>query len=555
MFINLMFDSSVSGAPQGFTTEIQQAADMLDAAFRDNITVNIKVGWGEINGRTIQPDPRFGGANYALGTTLAGINLSYSALKSDLAAASISSSDFTALASLPASNTAFPNAANSFFVASAEERALGLLSGTSSTVDGAIGFGTDWTSNWVGGALHELTHAMGRIFGGTSFPELMDIFRYDSPGHFQWTGGNAAYFSIDGGNTAVAHFGVNTDYGDFDNTLTPNDPFDERISSQSLTPADITLMDTLGFDASPAPSNHLANDFNSGGTSDVLWRNTTTGEADVWFMHNGQVTTNNVMGSVSTAWQFAGAGDFTGTGTSDVLWRNTATGEVDTWLITNGHITGGTAVGHASSAWQSLGTGDFNGDGTRDVLWLNTNTREVDTWLMSNDQMSGGTVLGSVSAAWRFAGIGDFTGNGTSDALWQNTATGEVDTWLITNGHLTGGTAIGGATSVWQPIGVGDLNHDGTSDVLWRNTATGEVDDWLIQNGHMIPGGTTLGFVSTAWQLASVGYFNGDGTCDIAWRNTATGAVDLWIPVNGRYTDHNLGVVATNWQIQPITSV
>jgi FG-GAP repeat len=548
MFINLEFDSSVSSAPAGFTTQIQQAANMLDAAFRDNITVNIKVGWGEINGNTIQPDPKFGNTtNYALGHVNNGISISYASLRTDLAAGSKSSSDFTALAFLPTNNTSFPNQ-NSFFVASAQERALGLMVPSDATVDGAIGFGTDWTSNWVGGALHELTHAMGRIFGGSDW--IMNLFRYSSPGTYQWTGGASAYFSIDGGNTPLAYFGTNTDFGDFDPTLTPNDAFDERIGSQSLSAVDITLMDTIGFDASAAPTNHLTNDFNDGGSSDVLWRNGS--EVDVWFMHNGHVTTDNVVGSLSTAWQFAGAGDFTGTGTGDVLWRNAASGEVDTWLITDGHITGGSAVGHASSAWQSLGTGDFNGDGTRDVLWRNTGG-EVDTWLMSNGQVSGGTALGSVSTAWRFGGIGDFDRNGASDIAWQNSATGEVDTWLIANDRLTGGGAIGNASSVWQPIGIGDVNNDGTSDLLWRNTATGEVDDWLMQNGQVV-GGTTLGFVSTAWQLASVGNFNSEGSCDLLWRNTATGAVDLWVPHNGQYGDHLLGPVATTWQIQPITS-
>ena len=45
-----------------------------------------------------------------------------------------------------------------------------------------------------------------------------------------------------------------------------------------------------------------------------------------------------------------GTGDYNGDGTSDVLWRNTATGEVDTWLMNGGHIVGGNAVGTASTA-------------------------------------------------------------------------------------------------------------------------------------------------------------------------------------------------------------
>jgi hypothetical protein len=94
----------------------------------------------------------------------------------------------------------------------------------------------------------------------------------------------------------------------------------------------------------------LSNDFDHDGTSNVLWRNTTTGEVDTWLMNNGQMNGGTAVGSVSSAWQFAGIGDFTGRGTSDILRRNVSTGEVDTWLITNNQITGGSAIGTVSSA-------------------------------------------------------------------------------------------------------------------------------------------------------------------------------------------------------------
>jgi hypothetical protein len=156
--------------------------------------------------------------------------------------------------------------------------------------------------------------------------------------------------------------------------------------------------------------------------------------------------------------------DFNGDSSSDVLWRNTTTGEVDTWLVNNGRMNGGTGVGSASSVWQALGTGDFNGDGIGDILWHNNNTGEIDTWLINNGHVSGGTGIGSVSSAWQFVGIGDFNGDGTSDIVWRNTATGEVDTWLMNNGHVSGGSAIGNASSAWQALGTGDFNNDGTTD-------------------------------------------------------------------------------------------
>jgi hypothetical protein len=55
---------------------------------------------------------------------------------------------------------------------------------------------------------------------------------------------------------------------------------------------------------------------------------------------------------MSSAWQLAGIGDLTGNGTSDVVWRNTTTGQLQTWLISNDHVTGGSVIGTVSTAWQ-----------------------------------------------------------------------------------------------------------------------------------------------------------------------------------------------------------
>ena len=84
--------------------------------------------------------------------------------------------------------------------------------------DGSATFATDINSNLlVGVALHELTHAMGRVPYGPS-PDIFDLFRFTSPGARLFAGGNtapAAYFSIDGGNTKLADFGQLSDPSDF----------------------------------------------------------------------------------------------------------------------------------------------------------------------------------------------------------------------------------------------------------------------------------------------------------------------------------------------------
>ena len=111
--------------------------------------------------------------------------------------------------------------------------------------------GTTFTGNvLIAAALHELTHAMGRIAG-----DSLDLFRFNEDG----SGGNVfgsaipanpAFFSIDGGATDLADFGINSDPGDFLNGgVQGTDPFNEFVNSSSatLTQTDLQIMDVLGF--------------------------------------------------------------------------------------------------------------------------------------------------------------------------------------------------------------------------------------------------------------------------------------------------------------------
>src|SRR5205807_4707217 len=119
-----------------------------------------------------------------------GKDVSYSTLKSWLANNENSPYDVTAFNSLPASNTAFPNSTNSFYVATAQQKALGTFSGNGSALDGATGFGLNSRSSfWEEAALHEIAHAMGRVSiandSGSTNATIMDLFRNNAPGQYQ----------------------------------------------------------------------------------------------------------------------------------------------------------------------------------------------------------------------------------------------------------------------------------------------------------------------------------------------------------------------------------
>ncbi|MGE5272035.1 MAG: NF038122 family metalloprotease [Thiohalocapsa sp.] len=245
---------------------MQSAADLIDRAFSDNITLNIRYGWGSYDNVI---DPSLSGSDGAYAQALQGDSVSYATVKSWLTADATSSDDTTAVASLPTGSSAFPGGNNLFFVTSAQEKALGHFAGSSSAIDGAVAFGTATTSQfWVGIALHELTHAIGRLsLHYESDPVILDMYRYDRPGHFQWTEGassaSPSYLSIDGGRTDLADFGRTSDYSDFLNTGVQgaNDAFNEFYQAgtlQTLSAVDTETMDIIGFNradiASPVVS-------------------------------------------------------------------------------------------------------------------------------------------------------------------------------------------------------------------------------------------------------------------------------------------------------------
>ena len=428
----------------------------------------------------------------------------------------------------------------------------------------------------------------------TGTPSAVDLFRYSSAGNLVLDSSLStvpgAYFSYNGGTTDGANgiggtpkvyntLANGADYADY-LPSTPNCATNEAIQDAYGCPgadggltilndggSEINILTAVGYQVpstsfcttanpnpNPNPESFVAvDDFNGDCKSDILWRNSSTGEVDLWLMNGTSISSGTDLGTISTAWSVAGIGDFNGNGRADILWRNTSTGEVDMWLMNGTSITSGADLGTISTAWTIAGVGDFNGDGKADILWRNTSTGEVDIWLMNGTTITSGTDLGAISTAWTIAGIGDFNGDGKADILWRNTSTGETDVWLMNGTSITRGADLGTVSTAWSIAGIGDFNGDGKSDILWRNTSTGELDMWLM-NGTTITSGTDLGTISTAWSIDGAGDFNGNGKSDILWRNTTTGEVDIWLMNGASITSGtDLGTISTNWQIAPLS--
>lgn len=122
-------------------------------------------------------------------------------------------------------------------------------------------------------------------------------------------------------------------------------------------------------------------DFNGDGKADILWRNSASGENYIYPMNGTQILPGEgfIRTVVDMSWTIAGIGDFDGDGKSDILWRNTSSGENYIYPMDglNIKVIEGYIRTVPDQSWQVASVGDFDGNTspvTADILWRNVST-------------------------------------------------------------------------------------------------------------------------------------------------------------------------------------
>jgi hypothetical protein len=315
-------------------------------------------------------------------------------------------------------------------------------------------------------------------------------------------------------------------------------------SGNSLTFNGLTSTSALNGRILGVTANDATSDLTGDGTSDILWRNVTTGQYGMFDMAGG-TTTWSVLGGESTAWQIAGLGDFDGDGTDDILWRNDSSGGIGFSAMGSGSPVWN-ALGQASSAWGIVGVGDFNGDGTDDILWQNSSNGGVGMFAMSGGTATWQTIGGS-SAPWEIVATGDITGDGIDDIIWRNSTTGQVGQFEMSDSGTASWSVVANVSNDWRLVGTGDLDGDGTDDLLWRHESSGAVGYYAMGSGTPVWQG--LGQASFDWDIVGTGDYNGDGTDDILWRNVNTGTVGMY-DMDGGPNWQTIGQAGLEWDVE-----
>ena len=275
MNIEVTYDSSVTGAPAAFTTAITYVVNLFDGLFTNPATINIDVGWGEINGIPLSS------GDLGESEESAAPAYSYDTVKNAFITTANASGDLSQLAAASTLPTSDPTSGGTFDIGTADAKALGLIAGNSSAVDGYVGFSSSvsWSFiadatpaasayYFIGTAEHEITEVMGRdsdLGGYFNYPNaytLTDLFRYSASGVRDLSPGrrnSTAYFSIDNGVTNLGSWNNNAPNGDLGDWYPAgpapggNDAFNDYSNSGvvgALTTTDITLMNVLGWDTS-----------------------------------------------------------------------------------------------------------------------------------------------------------------------------------------------------------------------------------------------------------------------------------------------------------------
>ena len=302
-------------------------------------------------------------------------------------------------------------------------------------------------------------------------------------------------------------------------------------------------------------------DLTGDGRSDILWRNTATGENYLYPMNGKTILSSEgyLRRVADLNWRIAGVGDFDGDGKADLLWRNSSTGENYIYTMDGTAIkpTEGFIRTVADLNWQVAGIGDFDGDGKSDILWRNAVTGENYIYFMDGlvIKPSEGYLRTVSDVAWQIAGIGDFDGDGKADILWRNTSTGQNYLYPMNGTGIKPGEGFlrTVADLNWKVAGVGDFDGDGKSDIVWRNSSSGQNYLYLMDGTVIKPAEGYLRTVADLnWQIAAVGDYDGDGKSDLLWRNSSTGQNYLY-PMDGTTIKPSEGFLRTvpvgNWTV------
>ncbi len=241
----------------------------------------------------------------------------------------------------------------------------------------------------------------------------------------------------------------------------------------------------------------------------------------------------------------AAKGDFDGNRSTDLLLRQTTTGDLLAWLM-NGTTRVGAAVAVTptpASPWLPVGVDDFDGDRQNDLVVWNSASGAVEFWLLSGTTRVGAPVpitnAPVLDPSWKPSATADFNADGWPDLVWRNVVSQQIVIWTMHGIARLASLTPSPSQAIdanWEIVGALDVDLDGASDLLWYNATSGRTVIWFMDAAvQRVTGRFTdpPAAGNNNWKVLAVGdYGVGAGgqpeTRDLVWRNATSGRFVVW---------------------------
>jgi hypothetical protein len=181
-----------------------------------------------------------------------------------------------------------------------------------------------------------------------------------------------------------------------------------------------------------------------------VWQNTTTGAVYYWALAtDGTIANWAYIGGPGTNWKASAVVDLNYDSLSDIVFRNTTTGENAVWFLSQGSVSGFEFLPTvADQKYQIIGACDLNWDGQNDLLWsfefvrsneVTPDTDLVYAWMLGrNRSVDQFRYLGAITTDWSYVGAGDFDADRRdNDLVWHNRLSGSVGAWYMQGASIS----------------------------------------------------------------------------------------------------------------------
>lgn len=296
----------------------------------------------------------------------------------------------------------------------------------------------------------------------------------------------------------------------------------------------------------PSPGDRT-DDFDGDGYSDILLRNSATGDLELWKLEGTEIAEVEALPRVEPDWSIADSGDYDGDGTADLLWLHAASGAMDVWLMGESAGTSELEVG-LPTWWIVVGSGDFDADG-RDEIVISDQYGKLEIWAVHDGMVLLGTA--NIPPDSTIVGIADLDGDGDDDLVANRDDHGRISAYLGSPDFSMDQVMISRNRSRREVLGSADYNGDGLSDLLWRETATAghPAGLGLINADLSYTSGSIQPVLGSEHAIVGSADYDADGSADLLVLDTATRGLELWL-TNGMAAVNRvpLGELAAGWR-------